>query len=271
MDIFEKPAPFLRFKYFIAGSLVAHVIMLGIIQLLPFDQELKQPEKPLIAKLVSPETLKGILPVRPPVVRTSPPIPDTTRKVIPPSEKHTLPDLKTPPRTIEDEGMGSSQEREKDTLAGEKRKGDSKKPTFREDLKVAEKKAIEKIVAESEEKKTKGEGKGNDAITFSTKEFKYYGYKTRLKEKIEGIWKYPREAAEKGIYGDLVIQFTILKDGSLGAIELIRTSGYKMLDDAALEALRDAAPFWPLPKEWTDNTFTIQGHFVYTLGGYYIR
>jgi TonB family protein len=108
-------------------------------------------------------------------------------------------------------------------------------------------------------------------ITFDTREFKYQGYMARLKEKIESIWQYPRSAAERGIYGDLYIRFSIKKDGSLGRVDLVRTSGYRDLDEAAFKALRDASPFWPLPKEWDMEEFIIEGHFIYTLYGYYIR
>lgn len=107
-----------------------------------------------------------------------------------------------------------------------------------------------------------------DIISFSTKEFRYIGYMARLKDKIESIWVYPREAAEKGIHGDLVITFTIKRDGSLGEAEVTRTSGYSMLDEAALKALKEGQPYWPLPKEWKEDTFTIEGHFVYTYSGY---
>lgn len=119
--------------------------------------------------------------------------------------------------------------------------------------------------------KNKENTKPESGITFDTKEFKYYGYMQRLKEKIEGIWRYPSDAAEKGIYGDLYIRFTIKKDGKLGAVELIRTSGHKILDDAAIKALKDAEPYWPLPEEWGRDGFTITGHFVYSIYGAYIR
>ncbi len=113
--------------------------------------------------------------------------------------------------------------------------------------------------------------KPDNSITFSTEEYQYQGYMQRLKEKIEGIWKYPRDAAERGIYGDLYIRFTIKKNGKLGAVDLVRTSGYKSLDDAAIRALRDAEPYWPLPDEWGRDGLTITGHFVYTYYGSYIR
>lgn len=119
--------------------------------------------------------------------------------------------------------------------------------------------------------KNKENAKPESGITFNTKEFQYYGYMQRLKEKIERIWRYPSDAAEKGIYGDLYIRFTIKKDGKLGVVELIRTSGHKILDDAAIKALKDAEPYWPLPEEWGRDGFTITGHFVYSIYGTYVR
>ncbi|WP_353684328.1 energy transducer TonB [Thermodesulfovibrio sp. 3907-1M] len=108
-------------------------------------------------------------------------------------------------------------------------------------------------------------------LSFSAKEFNDWGYLERLKEKIERVWQYPPQAAERGIYGDLYIRFTIDKKGKLKAIELLRTSGYRMLDDAAIKALKDAEPFWPLPDDWQKDSLTITGHFIYTLHGFYLR
>ncbi len=107
------------------------------------------------------------------------------------------------------------------------------------------------------------------SITFDTSEIRYYSYMRKLKERIEAVWEYPRKAAEEGIYGDLVIRFVIKKDGSLGAVELVRTSGWRMLDQAAVAALRDGSPYWPLPDEWGTDSLTVTGHFIYTLYGYY--
>ncbi|MGO9611877.1 MAG: energy transducer TonB [Dissulfurispiraceae bacterium] len=117
----------------------------------------------------------------------------------------------------------------------------------------------------------RGGKKPDSSITFDSADMQYYGYMQRLKEKIEGIWRYPSSAAERGLAGDLYIKFTIKKNGRLGAVELERTSGYRDLDDAAIKALRDADPYWPIPNEWQKDAFTITGHFVYTLHGVYIR
>lgn len=137
--------------------------------------------------------------------------------------------------------------------------------------KTAREKLFDKDVISKLTRPEKETAKPESGITFDTKEFKYYGYLQRLKEKIEGIWIYPQDAAERGINGDLYIRFTIKKNGRLGAVELVRTSGYRSLDEAAIKALRDAEPYWPLPDEWGKDGFTITGHFIYSLHGAYLR
>jgi protein TonB len=113
--------------------------------------------------------------------------------------------------------------------------------------------------------------KNDTPITLDTKDFKFWNYNQRLKERIESAWRYPAEAAEKGIHGDLVIKFTLKKTGRLGDVEIVRGSGYPMLDKAAMEALKEASPYWPLPEEWGMDTYTIQGNFIYTLHRSFIR
>ena len=120
-------------------------------------------------------------------------------------------------------------------------------------------------------KKDKRPSPPDSSVTFDTRELRHYSYMRKLKEKIEYVWEYPTEAASKGIYGDLLIRFVIRKDGTLGAVELLRTSGQRLLDRAAMEALRDGEPYWPLPEDWDTNSLTVTGHFIYTLHGYYVR
>jgi protein TonB len=133
-------------------------------------------------------------------------------------------------------------------------------------------KLFDKEVIAGVVKEGKGEQPPDSTVTFDTAEVRHWGYMQRLKERIEYIWEYPPEAAMKGIYGDLVIRFIIKKDGELGAVELVRTSGWKDLDRAAMRALKDGAPYWPLPREWGSESLTVTGHFIYTIrGNYYIR
>jgi len=119
---------------------------------------------------------------------------------------------------------------------------------------------------ETIEKFAKRGSPDSKSLTFDAPEFKHRGYMRMLKQRIEAIWVYPSDAIRQGISGDLYIKFSINKDGSLGNIELIRTSGHRSLDEAAIKAIKDAQPFWPLPDDWKGDDLIINGHFIYILG-----
>ena len=127
---------------------------------------------------------------------------------------------------------------------------------------IIDRQALEPLMDGSEER---------NGITFSTDQMVLTGYMGILRQKIESSWQYPHEALRKRIYGDAIIRFVIRRDGTLGSVRLLRTSGYSMLDQAAIKALRTAGPFWPLPDGYQSEALTITGRFIYTLSGWYIR
>lgn len=106
----------------------------------------------------------------------------------------------------------------------------------------------------------------SQGLTFDTSGFRHRGYMRMLKERIESLWQYPKEAARSGLSGDLRIKFVIKRDGSLAEVTLVRTSGYRSLDEAAMQALEKAAPYWPLPDDWEGDNLEITGHFIYVYG-----
>ena len=103
----------------------------------------------------------------------------------------------------------------------------------------------------------------NEPISLDTKEVKYADYFARIKHQIELVWVYPLTAAERGISGDLSLTFRISKDGNLMGVHLVEQSGYEILDVAALKAVKEAAPFYPFPKNIQRDKLTILANFVY--------
>jgi protein TonB len=128
-------------------------------------------------------------------------------------------------------------------------------------------KELSKIVEEKETEKK------DDTITLDTDDLRYTAYLDGLRRRIELIWKYPETARRDGLQGSLVMKFTIAKSGKVDKenIELVKSSGYPMLDAAAKQALIDASPFNPLPGNWKKDSFTITGTFIYRLYGMYLR
>ncbi len=112
---------------------------------------------------------------------------------------------------------------------------------------------------------------GDESVTLDTDEFKFISYNRWLKIKVESVLKYPELAAISGYQGSLYIQFDIMKDGSLGAFQVLKSSGYKILDDEAERSIRSSAPFQPLPAEWSMDRYSIRAAVIFYLGAGYIR
>lgn len=102
-----------------------------------------------------------------------------------------------------------------------------------------------------------------DTISINTDDLKYFSYTLKLKNKIEYIWRYPQSAAERGIQGNLLLTFTIQRNGYVSEVRVVSTSGYEVLDLEAVRAIKEASPFAPLPDSWNEDHITITGHFVY--------
>ena len=102
-------------------------------------------------------------------------------------------------------------------------------------------------------------------IPLDTQEPKYRDYFNKIREKIKANWIYPYEAGSRGIEGDLNIEFAIAKDGHLQYVKLIRSSGVRILDAAALNAVKIAEPFPPVPDSVAKQALAINGQFVYRI------
>jgi protein TonB len=73
------------------------------------------------------------------------------------------------------------------------------------------------------------------------------GYRARIRQAVDEHKHYPRMARRLGLEGRVVVAFTVGADGRLAGVRLVESSGSELLDEAALEAVRQAAPFPPFP------------------------
>jgi len=96
----------------------------------------------------------------------------------------------------------------------------------------------------------------------------FNGYLQGLFISVKQNWfaKMPEEA-RRGTKGRVVIRFQVKKDGSLveGFQMLESSSGSKDLDNAALSAIKSAAPFKRLPDEFTGPRIDLRFTFNYNL------
>ena len=89
-----------------------------------------------------------------------------------------------------------------------------------------------------------------------TQEFRFARYIEDWRLKIERIGElnYPQAARDQKVYGSLVVTVAIKADGALEKIEINRSSGRKILDEAALHIVKLAAPFSPFPGDISRDT-----------------
>jgi protein TonB len=85
-------------------------------------------------------------------------------------------------------------------------------------------------------------------------------YLDNWRRKVErvGNLNYPEKAKTENIYGNLTMKVAINRDGTINEVKIIKSSGSKVLDDAALRIIRLAAPFKPLAKEMSKDTDILQ-------------
>jgi len=93
-------------------------------------------------------------------------------------------------------------------------------------------------------------------ITARTREHKYAAYMEAWRQKVErvGNLNYPDEARRGNLSGNLLLDVALRADGSVDEIILRRSSGKKVLDDAAIRIVKLAAPFASFPKNIARET-----------------
>jgi TonB family protein len=86
-----------------------------------------------------------------------------------------------------------------------------------------------------------------------------------IKKKIESKKKYPLSARNAGIEGRSGIQMTITKDGQLENVRIYESSGSEILDNAALESVKDSLPFPPIPEELEREKIELKFYLVFKI------
>ncbi len=84
-----------------------------------------------------------------------------------------------------------------------------------------------------------------------TQEYKFAAYMDAWRAKVESVGNlnYPSEAKRRHLTGNLLLDVALNADGSINEISIRRSSGQRILDDAAIRIVELAAPFAPFPSE----------------------
>ncbi len=96
------------------------------------------------------------------------------------------------------------------------------------------------------------------------KQAEYNTYLERVKRSVFRAWE-PEQASRNKEQGKVVLEFTILRDGRLDNMRILRSSGYPTLDREAMRAVKAVSPFQPLPERTRLSELSIRYTFNYSL------
>lgn len=91
------------------------------------------------------------------------------------------------------------------------------------------------------------------------------GFILEIRNRIAKHKFYPRLARRRGLEGQPVVHFKITRSGIIQDLHVALSSGSGILDDAALESVKQGAPFPVIPKALNRDSLTIQLPIAFTL------
>lgn len=85
----------------------------------------------------------------------------------------------------------------------------------------------------------------------------------RFEGAVYGVWRYPHEAATKGIEGITPVRITFNRRGEITNVQQLESSGARILDEEVLRTLRAIGPVGGFPKGYDKDEFHLIAFFQY--------
>jgi len=130
---------------------------------------------------------------------------------------------------------------------------------------LASAKSAAASISEQWRRKYRTEVEEGDTVWLDTEKDILISFFQRFRRNVEMVWNYPEIAKELGQEGTCLLKVTITRDGDVAKVELKETSGYKALDEEAMDAIRKGASYGPLPKAFPKQELNIMVFFKYEL------
>lgn len=90
-------------------------------------------------------------------------------------------------------------------------------------------------------------------------------FRSRVVSAIREASFFPKEAVQRRQHGEITVAFSIIRDGSVEDLRIVKPSGLKALDDAAVEIVRKAsAGFPPFPSAVTQDRLRYVVPIIFT-------
>jgi len=116
---------------------------------------------------------------------------------------------------------------------------------------------------ESYRKKYGPEVADGETRFLNTDDIQFGSFLRRFETAVYGVWRYPAEAAKLGIEGITPVKITFNRKGEIVGMELLQSSGSKILDNEVLRTLKLIGPVGSFPKGYGKETFNLIAFFHY--------
>ena len=105
-----------------------------------------------------------------------------------------------------------------------------------------------------------------DTVWMDTQQDLLISFMRRFRDNIYGVWNYPSYAAERNQHGTCLLRITVDRQGNVLDVKLLESSGYRILDEEAIRAVKAGASYGPLPRAYQNPDLKIMAFFQYNAG-----
>ncbi len=106
-----------------------------------------------------------------------------------------------------------------------------------------------------------------DTVWMDSQQDLLFSFMRRFRTNIYNVWNYPSAAAQRNQQGTCLLRITIDRRGNVSDVQLLESSGHRLLDEEAMTAVRQGATYGPLPRAYPHDDLKIMAFFEYHLSG----
>ena len=106
-----------------------------------------------------------------------------------------------------------------------------------------------------------------DTVWMDSQQDLLHSFMRRFRTNVYNVWNYPGSAVQRGQQGTCLLRITIDRRGNISDVQLLESSGHRILDDEAMTAVRQGATYGPLPRAYPHEELKIMAFFDYRLSG----
>lgn len=106
-----------------------------------------------------------------------------------------------------------------------------------------------------------------DTVWMDSQQDLLFSFMQRFRTNIYNVWNYPSAAAQSNQQGTCLLRITIDRRGNVSDVQLLESSGHRLLDEEAMTAVRQGATYGPLPRAYPHDDLKIMAFFDYRLSG----